>query len=360
MSIDKNKRDRDGKPKKQVKRVKRSPSSSSKQNNRNKSNPQNTPGSDHFYNRFKPKKTKEDYRNEKRATKARRDVYYEQKREEEGKSFRQTPESSQKRSSKAKKSERPRVKKYERSAISQQEDQIRLNRFISNAGVCSRRKADELIEAGLISVNGEIVTQLGIKVNPKKDEVRYNGEVLKLEKIVYVLLNKPKDYITTTDDPMERKTVMDLVKHASEERIYPVGRLDRNTTGLLLLTNDGLLADKLAHPRNNISKIYQVELNRPFTQGDFNKMEFGLELEDGFIKPDDIAYISGADKKIVGIQIHSGKNRIVRRMFEYLDYEIEKLDRTVYGTLTKKDLPRGKWRYLTDLELSKLKSIIKE
>src|SRR5699024_614763 len=220
--------------------------------------------------------------------------------------------------------------------------------------------ADELIEAGLISVNGEIVTQLGIKVTPKKDEVRYNGEVLKLEKIVYVLLNKPKDYITTTDDPMERKTVMDLVKHASEERIYPVGRLDRNTTGLLLLTNDGLLADKLAHPRNNISKIYQVELNRPFTQGDFNKMEFGLELEDGFIKPDDIAYISGADKKIVGIQIHSGKNRIVRRMFEYLDYEIEKLDRTVYGTLTKKDLPRGKWRYLTDLELSKLKSIIKE
>ena len=166
-------------------------------------------------------------------------------------------------------------------------DLIRLNRFISNAGICSRRKADELIIAGVVTVNGEAVSELGTKINPAKDLVRYNGELLKREKMIYVLLNKPKDYITTTDDPQERKTVMELVDKASKERIYPVGRLDRNTTGLLLLTNDGDLADKLSHPKNSISKIYNVELNRNLTQGDFNKIAFGLELEDGFIKPDD-------------------------------------------------------------------------
>ncbi|QNL50064.1 rRNA pseudouridine synthase [Olivibacter sp. SDN3] len=236
---------------------------------------------------------------------------------------------------------------------------IRLNRYIANAGICSRRKADELIQAGVVTVNGSVVTELGTKVDVAKDEIRYNGEKLKREKMVYVLLNKPKDYITTTDDPQERRTVMHLVEKASKERIYPVGRLDRNTTGLLLLTNDGNLAEKLSHPRNSIMKIYQVELNKNLTQGDFNKIGFGLELEDGFIKPDDISYVVGASKKEVGIQIHSGKNRIVRRIFESLGYDVLKLDRVIYANLTKKDLPRGRWRYLEEKEIVQLKHFIK-
>ena len=236
---------------------------------------------------------------------------------------------------------------------------IRLNRYISNAGVCSRRKADELIGAGVVTVNGEAVTELGTRVDPAKDDIRYNNERLKREKMVYILLNKPKDYITTTDDPQERRTVMQLVAKATKERIYPVGRLDRNTTGLLLLTNDGNLADKLSHPKNGITKMYQVELNKNLAQGDFNKIQFGLELEDGLIKPDDISYVSGASKREVGIQIHSGKNRIVRRIFESLGYEVVKLDRVVYANLTKKDLPRGRWRYLEEKELIQLKHLIK-
>lgn len=243
--------------------------------------------------------------------------------------------------------------------VSEDDGLIRLNRYISNAGICSRRKADELITAGVISVNGEVVTSLGTKVDPAKDEIRYNNERLKREKMVYVLLNKPKDYITTTDDPQERRTVMQLVAKATKERIYPVGRLDRNTTGLLLLTNDGNLAEKLSHPRNNVTKIYQVELNKSLSQGDFNKIQFGIELEDGLIKPDDLSYVTGASKREVGIQIHSGKNRIVRRIFESLGYEIVKLDRVVYANLTKKDLPRGRWRYLEEKELIQLKHFVK-
>jgi 23S rRNA pseudouridine2605 synthase len=236
---------------------------------------------------------------------------------------------------------------------------IRLNRYIANSGICSRRKADELIEAGVVSVNNIPVTELGHKVDPYKDEVRYNGELLKREKKVYVLLNKPKDYITTTDDPQERKTVMQLVEKASRERIYPVGRLDRNTTGLILMTNDGDLADKLSHPKNGITKIYHVELNKSLSQGDFNKIQFGLELEDGLIKPDNVSYVAGASKREVGIQIHSGKNRIVRRIFEHLGYDVVKLDRVVYGNLTKKDLPRGRWRFLEEHELIQIKHLIK-
>ena len=235
---------------------------------------------------------------------------------------------------------------------------IRLNRYISNAGICSRRKADELIAAGVVSVNGVVVSELGQKVDPQKDEIKYNGETLKREKMVYVLLNKPKDYITTTEDPQERRTVMHLVEKASRERIYPIGRLDRNTTGLLLMTNDGDLADKLSHPKNNIVKLYQVELNKSLTQGDLNKIGFGIELEDGLIKPDSISYVSGGTKKEVGIQIHSGKNRIVRRIFEHLGYEVVKLDRAVYANLTKKDLPRGKWRFLDEKEVIQLKHLI--
>ena len=236
---------------------------------------------------------------------------------------------------------------------------IRLNRYIANSGICSRRKADELIGAGVVSVNNIPVTELGHKVDPYKDEVRYNGELLKREKKIYVLLNKPKDYITTTDDPQERRTVMQLVEKASRERIYPVGRLDRNTTGLILMTNDGELADKLSHPKNGITKIYHVELSKNLSQGDFNKIQFGLELEDGLIKPDNVSYVTGASKKEVGIQIHSGKNRIVRRIFEHLGYDVVKLDRVVYGNLTKKDLPRGRWRFLEEHELIQIKHLIK-
>ncbi|GAA4320521.1 pseudouridine synthase [Mucilaginibacter gynuensis] len=235
---------------------------------------------------------------------------------------------------------------------------IRLNRYIANAGICSRRKADELIEAGVVSVNGVVISELGHKVDPMKDEVRYNNETLKREKNVYVLLNKPKDYITTTDDPHERRTVMHLVDKASKERIYPIGRLDRNTTGLLLMTNDGDLADKLSHPRSNITKLYQVELSKNLVQGDLNKIAFGLELEDGLIKPDSVSYVQGGTKREIGIQIHSGKNRIVRRIFEHLGYEVVKLDRVVYAGLTKKDLPRGRWRYLDEKEVIQLKHLI--
>jgi 23S rRNA pseudouridine2605 synthase len=236
---------------------------------------------------------------------------------------------------------------------------IRLNRYIANSGICSRRKADELIAAGVVSVNGIPISELGHKIDPAKDEIRYNGELLKREKKTYVLLNKPKDYITTTEDPQERKTVMQLVEKASRERIYPVGRLDRNTTGLLLMTNDGDLADKLSHPRNGITKIYHVELDKSLSQGDMNKIQFGLELEDGLIKPDTVSYVTGGSKREVGIQIHSGKNRIVRRIFEHLGYEVVKLDRVVYGNLTKKDLPRGRWRYLEEHELIQIKHLIK-
>lgn len=236
---------------------------------------------------------------------------------------------------------------------------IRLNRYIANSGICSRRKADELIAAGVITVNGEVVAELGSKVDAAKDEVRYNGERLRREKMVYVLLNKPKDYITTTDDPQERRTVMHLVAKATRERIYPVGRLDRNTTGLLLLTNDGNLAEKLSHPRNNIAKIYNVELDKNLTQGDLNKIEFGVELEDGLVKPDAVSYVQGGSKREIGIQIHSGKNRIVRRIFEHLGYDVIRLDRVVYANLTKKDLPRGRWRYLDEKEIIQLKHFIR-
>ncbi|RXF67887.1 pseudouridine synthase [Arcticibacter tournemirensis] len=251
------------------------------------------------------------------------------------------------------------VLRSRKNSAPKDDELIRLNRYIANAGICSRRKADELIEAGVISVNGEVVSELGYKINPMKDLIRYNGETLKREKMVYVLLNKPKDYITTTDDPQERRTVMHLVEKASKERIYPIGRLDRNTTGLLLMTNDGDLAEKLSHPRNNITKIYQVELNKNLTQGDLNKIAFGVELEDGLIKPDVVSYVQGGTKREIGIQIHSGKNRIVRRIFEHLGYEVEKLDRVVYANLTKKDLPRGRWRYLEEKEVIQLKHLIK-
>ncbi len=232
-------------------------------------------------------------------------------------------------------------------------DNIRLNRFIANAGICSRRDADKLIQNGDIRVNNKVVTEMGFQVGPG-DVVKYGNKVLSREKMVYLLLNKPKDFITTTEDPESRRTVMELVKNATDARIYPVGRLDRNTTGLLLLTNDGDLADKLTHPSNEVEKIYQAELNKPITDEDFEKIKSGLELEDGFIKVDDIAIVT-PDRYVVGLKIHSGKNRIVRRIFEKVGYDVTKLDRTTFAFLNKKDLPRGHWRYLGEQEIIKLK-----
>ncbi|MDH5474425.1 MAG: rRNA pseudouridine synthase [Cyclobacteriaceae bacterium] len=230
---------------------------------------------------------------------------------------------------------------------------IRLNRYIANAGVCSRRDADKLIEAGEITVNGKIVTEMGYKAS-SADVVKHGNKILNREKIIYVLLNKPKDFITTMDDPQGRRTVMELVKKAGEERIYPVGRLDRNTTGLLLLTNDGDLAKKLSHPSSNIKKLYQAELDKPITENHFHDILEGLTLEDGLIKVDDLAIVGG-NKQVLGIDIHVGKNRIVRRIFEHLGYEVIKLDRVMYAGLTKKDLGRGKWRYLSEKEVNRLK-----
>ena len=231
---------------------------------------------------------------------------------------------------------------------------IRLNKYLANAGICSRREADEFIQAGVVTVNGNVVTELGTKVL-RSDEVKFHEQPVSLEKKVYVLLNKPKDYVTTSDDPQQRKTVMELVKGACEERIYPVGRLDRNTTGVLLLTNDGDLASKLTHPKFLKKKVYHVFLDKAVTEEDMQKIAEGIELEDGEIHADAIEYADERDKKQVGIEIHSGKNRIVRRIFESLGYRVIKLDRVQFAGLTKKNVRRGDWRYLTEKEVDMLR-----
>ena len=231
---------------------------------------------------------------------------------------------------------------------------LRLNKFLANAGVCSRREADEFIQAGLVTVNGQVVTELGTKIL-RTDEVKFHDAVVSLEKKVYVLLNKPKDYVTTSDDPQQRKTVMDLVKDVCPERIYPVGRLDRNTTGVLLLTNDGDLASKLTHPKFLKKKVYHVHLDKNLTAHDMQQISEGITLEDGEIKADAVAYADNHDKSQVGIEIHSGKNRIVRRIFESLGYRVTKLDRVQFAGLTKKNLRRGDWRFLTEKEVDMLR-----
>lgn len=236
-------------------------------------------------------------------------------------------------------------------------DLIRLNKYLADAGVCSRREADELIKAGVVKVNDKIVTELGTKVSVS-DKVNYGGQTLRREKLRYVLLNKPKDYITTSDDPFNRKTVLELISKACTERIYPVGRLDRNTTGLLLFTNDGELAKKLMHPRHRVKKLYHVELDKALTKADLLRIADGIELEDGKAEVDRIAWVEHAEsKKEVGIELHSGKNRIVRRIFEHLGYKIIKLDRVMFAGLTKLNLPRGRWRHLTERETGMLKML---
>ena len=234
----------------------------------------------------------------------------------------------------------------------------RLNKYIANAGVCSRRKADELIESGAVMVNDELVKELGYKVKDT-DKITFQGKVLKRQKLTYILLNKPKDYITTLDDPMERRTVMELIKSTTNERVYPVGRLDRNTTGLLLMTNDGDLADVLSHPRNKVKKLYEVELDKSLSPSDFDKIKKGVELEDGEAEVDELSYVEGKSKKHIGIGIHIGRNRIVRRIFESLGYTIVRLDRVIYAGLTKLDLSRGRCRFLTQEEIIHLKHLNK-
>lgn len=235
------------------------------------------------------------------------------------------------------------------------DDAVRLNRYLANAGICSRREADVLIATGVVTVNGKIVTEMGYKVNPT-DVVNYGGVPIKNETKKYLLLNKPKDYITTMDDPQERRTVMALIKGACKERLYPVGRLDRNTTGVLLFTNDGDMTAKLTHPKFEVRKVYHVTLNKKMTTEDYRMLNEGLELSDGFIKPDAAEFV-GTGKFELGVEIHSGKNRIVRRMFEHLGYEVMKLDRVSFAGLTKKDLSRGKFRFLTEKEIGFLKML---
>ena len=237
------------------------------------------------------------------------------------------------------------------------DESIRLNRYVANAGVCSRREADVLIAAGAISVNGTVVTEMGTKVMPG-DVVKYGDRRLNNEKKVYLLLNKPKDFITTTDDPQERKTVFDLIRSACKERIYPVGRLDRNTTGVLLFTNDGELTKKLTHPKHGVKKLYHVHIDKALTKADMLDIMKGIQLDGTLVVPDKLEFAGTANnKKEIGIEIHSGQNRVVRRLFEHFGYRVEKLDRVVFAGLTKKDLPRGKWRFLSEKEVNFLKML---
>lgn len=236
-----------------------------------------------------------------------------------------------------------------------QDEGIRLNKYIAGTGLCSRREADELIRAGLISVNGKVTTTLGEKVT-RTDVVQYDGKTLRKEKKIYVLLNKPKDYVSTTDDPYAKKKVTDLVQNACKERLFPVGRLDRTTTGVLLLTNDGDLAAKLTHPKYNRKKIYHVFVDKNVKTSDLNRIIEGIELPDGKVFADSISFVDPNDKKQVGIEIHSGKNRVIRRIFEHLGYRIVKLDRVYFAGLTKKGLPRGSWRFLKEKEIAMLKT----
>ena len=235
-------------------------------------------------------------------------------------------------------------------------DGIRLNKYISNSGICSRREADVYIAAGSAAVNGKIITEMGYKVKIT-DEVRFDGSLISPEKKRYVLLNKPKNFITTMDDDRGRKTVMELVSNASKERIYPVGRLDRNTTGLLLFTNDGEIAKKLTHPKHNIQKLYHASLDKKLSMTDLNKIAEGFMLDDKRVLVDEISYIVNQSKTEVGVKIHSGRNRIVRRIFEHFNYSVVKLDRVVFAGLTKKDLPRGHWRHLSEMEVNNLKML---
>lgn len=289
------------------------------------------------------------------TNKERKQAYYAQKVEKEKYKKREPKITTENLSDTEAKSLRGKNKSVSENTVKIKKDSsIRLNKYLANAGITARRKADELIANGLVQVNGKVITEMGYRVQPK-DVVTYKNKTIKPANYVYILLNKPKNFVTTLDDERGRKTVMDLITNATNERVYPVGRLDRNTTGLLLFTNDGDLAQLLSHPKHSAKKIYEVELDKAVSLKHMQQIANGLELEDGVAAIDDIAYSHPQKKNIVGITLHVGKNRIVRRIFEHLGYVIEKLDRTVYSGLTKKDLPRGRWRHLSPKEVVFLK-----
>jgi 23S rRNA pseudouridine2605 synthase len=299
------------------------------------------------FGKFAQKKSnaaiKEQFRQEKRKVKKEREEYFEKK----------------KAASKAEQLNAGRKQAGPQAPIAHPRAEVQnlipLNKFISHAGICGRREAAEMVKKGKVKVNNELVTEPGHKVS-SKDEIRVNGKKIFIAKnLVYILLNKPKDYITTTEDPQNRKTVLDLIGKATPERIYPVGRLDRNTSGVLLLTNDGELAQKLTHPSNNVKKIYAVTLNKPLEKKDFDQILKGVNLEDGQASVDVLAYADVKDKTQIGVEIHSGRNRIVRRIFEHLGYDVRKLDRVTFAGLTKKNIERGKWRFLSEKEVRDLK-----
>ena len=294
---------------------------------------------DKFYKKKSNAAIKEEFRQEKKKIKKERAEYFDKKRAEQR--FQQANP----------------IQKQSQPSISrpQSSELMPLNKYISHAGVCARREAAELVKKGVIKVNGKVITEPGHKVS-SKDEVFVNGKKVFLSKnLVYILLNKPKDFITTTDDPQGRKTVLDLIRRATNERVYPVGRLDRNTSGLLLLTNDGELSQKLTHPSNEIKKIYAVTLDKPLDKKDFDQILKGIVLEDGPASVDKLAYADTKDKTQLGVEIHSGRNRIVRRIFEHLGYDVKNLDRVMFAGLTKKNIERGKWRFLKEKEVRELK-----
>ncbi len=304
------------------------------------------------FDKFTKKKSnaaiKEQFKQEKRKIKKEREEYFDKKRAEA-------------RNQSTVNSRQSAVSSQQPSTISRQPvtGNMPLNKFIAHAGISGRREAAEIVKKGLVKVNGELVTEPGHKVSAK-DDIKVNGKKIFLAKnLVYILLNKPKDYITTTDDPQNRKTVLDLIQRATKERVYPVGRLDRNTSGLLLLTNDGDLAQKLSHPSNEIRKVYHVTLNRPLEKKDFDQILKGVILEDGPASVDVLAYADIKDKTQIGVDIHSGRNRIVRRIFEHLGYDVKNLDRVIFAGLTKKNIERGKWRFLAEKEVRDLKHFSK-
>ncbi|MBS1599008.1 MAG: rRNA pseudouridine synthase [Bacteroidetes bacterium] len=298
-----------------------------------------------FYNKKSNSAVKEQFRQEKKAAKKERKEAID-KRFEEKRRLKAAKENPQAAKS-------PQVNTVQQSVDSR--DLIPLNKYIAHSGICSRRDAADLVKQGKVTVNGRLITDPGTKVL-SKDEVKVNDKkVVMSRNFVYILLNKPKDYITTTDDPQGRKTVLDLIRSATSERVYPVGRLDRNTSGVLLLTNDGELSQKLAHPKHEIKKVYHVGLDKPLTKAHFDKIIAGVELEDGLAKVDALAYADAKDKTQIGIEIHNGKNRIVRRIFESFGYDVRMLDRVMYAGLTKKNVQRGKWRFLQEKEVRILK-----
>jgi 23S rRNA pseudouridine2605 synthase len=296
---------------------------------------------DKFSKRKSNAAIKEQFRQEKKKWKKEREEFFDKKRNEGTRHKAQGTSDQQP------------VSGIQRPVTSNQ--QMPLNKFIAHCGVCARREAAEIVKKGLVKVNGTLITEPGHKVTPE-DDVRVNGKKIFLAKnLVYILLNKPKDYITTTNDPQERKTVLDIIGNATPERVYPVGRLDRNTSGVLLLTNDGELAQKLTHPSNEVKKIYAVTLDKPLDKKDYEQIVKGVNLEDGIAKVDAIAYTDSNDRTQIGIEIHSGRNRIVRRIFEHLRYDVRSLDRVMFAGLTKKNIQRGKWRFLNEKEIRLLK-----